>query len=502
MTHAPATLLAAMIDGTLSSDDEQALMDAARHDPAVMADLLDLLEADAIFRWEARAAAKVRIETRRPPRPLPQGEHPRTVGVSAVAAALLLATAAIAIYLFALTPDPRPLIPDAFPLATVLGTSPGSTLIANDTIVNPGTEFTRGETSLDTGSAEFRLDNGVNVRLTGTTRLIVHDPMRATLAAGAARFECPADAVGFQVAVPGGRIIDQGTAFDVEIDASGHARVGVIEGRVDLRSTASTEPVSLGEGELGVLYADGALARGIPLPPPIVTYDLAPLPTSPAGKPSTGTHVDRINRPAAVIDDPAIPDGDWTVSLWFRRQSPQLDPHTVYLAAVGNRTSIDPGWSIVIGSGRGELGGRLVVRLSSGAQVAAATGPVITDTRWHHVAMVYDRAAGRVRGFLDGSANAWTPGGGGAQTDRVSPPLSTDFSEPLRLGLIADNVGAGQPPVPIRLRDVQVFHHALSPLQLRAAYRPHGDAATHHATDDPTYPPPVSPSLSEGDLQR
>lgn len=84
------------------------------------------------------------------------------------------------------------------------------------------------------GLAELRYANGVRVTLQGPADFTVTGPNAAMLAHGRLVASVPKGAEGFTVDYHGGKIVDLGTEFGLEIAHTGEAELGVFEGEVEL----------------------------------------------------------------------------------------------------------------------------------------------------------------------------------------------------------------------------------------------------------------------------
>jgi|GEM_PF-4886665 len=121
-----------------------------------------------------------------------------------------------------------------------------------------------------------------------------------------------------------------------------------------------------------------------------------------------------------------------TIGVWFQRSN-DYNPKNQWIVSKGNYAATDVGWSVFI-SPEGEL----VVRCSDGTNVAAQTGPTITDHNWHHVTLVLDLSGNQIRGYFDGSSSGWSNGGGGASSDSLSGFGSLANSDELVIGIVRD----------------------------------------------------------------
>ena len=181
--------------------------------------------------------------------PKPLRIRPVYYAVAGIAAALLVACG-LAVYLLATSVDPQP--------DRVDPNQPGpavATLIQNTgNLRTPhgfpaeGDDYSAGEYTLDTGTAEFMLTNSVNVKLRGRTSLRMLDDMHASLIHGAADFVVPPNAIGYTVRLPdGSRVLDLGTRFTVWVDDDGRAFTTLREGLVEIHTEDQVTRLAAGE---------------------------------------------------------------------------------------------------------------------------------------------------------------------------------------------------------------------------------------------------------------
>ena len=247
-------LLSALLDGSITPQDHDALADRLRTDPAARAAYHDAVELQSLLRWQHsdRANAPIAIPDDTPRVAAVHRPHgtakPFTIPNSytyAAAALVAIATIIVGLYVFTNSVDPKPDDPPTQPGPAV------ATLIENTGDLRTphgypaeGDDYGRGEYSLSAGSAEFMLTNAVNVKLRGDTRMWMRNDMNVALTRGSARFVCPADAKGFTVHLPDdSKIIDLGTAFRVSIDDTGRASVVVTEGSVRIDHAAEISEI-------------------------------------------------------------------------------------------------------------------------------------------------------------------------------------------------------------------------------------------------------------------
>ncbi len=152
--------------------------------------------------------------------------------------------------------------------------------------------------------------------------------------------------------------------------------------------------------------------------------------------------------------------GSYTVTLWARRGAGGLKSW----ASKGNSGSTNPGWHILDGNGL------VVMRVADEHGNNASTRkenatPLSGD--WVHIAMVIDRSAGKIIGYLNGSNAGFAAGGYGPTTDsldevgNISNPVA-----PLVLGASAAGGGYGLGG----FDDFAIWNRALSASEIQHIY--------------------------------
>lgn len=94
-------------------------------------------------------------------------------------------------------------------------------------LIEPGTTM-----SLDKGSAEIALENGVRLIITGPCEVQLESEMHGRVARGAVTAKVPAGATGYSLTTPSSEVIDLGTEFGVAVDLDGKTEVHVFDGEV------------------------------------------------------------------------------------------------------------------------------------------------------------------------------------------------------------------------------------------------------------------------------
>ncbi|UUO07198.1 FecR family protein [Blastopirellula sp. J2-11] len=105
-----------------------------------------------------------------------------------------------------------------------------------------GMSFREGERlALDSGLVRLAFECGAGVTLKGPAILELRSAWKAVLHRGKLAAVVPEDARGFTVLTPDMKIVDLGTKFGAEVDATGQAKVQVYEGEVTVRSRKAPE---------------------------------------------------------------------------------------------------------------------------------------------------------------------------------------------------------------------------------------------------------------------
>ena len=110
--------------------------------------------------------------------------------------------------------------------------------------------------NIDSGTIELELKRGAKLTIEGPAKWTIDGDNSATLHSGKLLATVPRAAAGFTVETATARIVDLGTEFSVEADASGASEVQVFKGKVELHPSAKRrssslvqQPITLSAGE-------------------------------------------------------------------------------------------------------------------------------------------------------------------------------------------------------------------------------------------------------------
>jgi hypothetical protein len=262
-------LLDALCDGTVSSSDLQELESLALAAEPAREQLLKYLELDAALRWEFGAGMETRLpaamaipqhatgranapvsttgtskarDTQPIAKPLWTNiplmvlNRPALASIAVVALVFYGSFLAISWNLWGLR-GPRTEIG-----SSVQDRGAVAKIVAeNATVWSPqipreaASRLSRGQRlSLASGAVEIELTRGAKLIVEGPADWSIDGENRVSLRAGSLIARVPAHAVGFTIETPTAEIIDLGTEFGVDVDATGRTDVQVLEGTVNV----------------------------------------------------------------------------------------------------------------------------------------------------------------------------------------------------------------------------------------------------------------------------
>jgi len=139
---------------------------------------------------------------------------------------LVLSVAAVLVWFRVSPPQPNP--PELF--ATL--TRATDCVWDEPAAAQPGDRLTAGPLKLREGTAEIKLDNGVELLIEAPASIKLVDPGNSAVATGRIVARVPPTATGFVVDTPKARVVDLGTEFGVSVDPDRETIVQVFDGIV------------------------------------------------------------------------------------------------------------------------------------------------------------------------------------------------------------------------------------------------------------------------------
>jgi hypothetical protein len=126
-----------------------------------------------------------------------------------------------------------------------------------------GSSLTRGRLRLVEGIARIRFARGAEITLEGPAEMELIGPQECRLFHGSLLAHVPQRAIGFRVITARATLIDHGTDFGIVAEASGHARVQVMRGAVELRHSNGMPPVRLTSLQMASITPDALLPGSV-----------------------------------------------------------------------------------------------------------------------------------------------------------------------------------------------------------------------------------------------
>lgn len=259
-------LASALIDGTSTTADQAALESLLLDSPEARERFRTLLQAESILAWKfavpgrhlsagldhgGRAAVEVSERVAR--RPALHLGRPLLAALAAIAAVV----AVLAIRPLLRSDQPATA---SLPIAARLVDATNARW-ADDRIVVLGAAVPQGPLRLLGGAAQIAFESGALVTLNGPAEIEVLGSRRLFLRSGRIVPFVPPSATGFTVVSPTGEVIDLGTEFSVNVDASGRTEVYVLQGEVDVAQGHAdrSSPRRMSQGFGSRLAADADL---------------------------------------------------------------------------------------------------------------------------------------------------------------------------------------------------------------------------------------------------
>jgi hypothetical protein len=258
-------LASALIDGTCSTGEQAALESLLLTSPEARDRFRTLLHTESILAWKFATPGHQSPDAVDPVgdavQALSGANHRRRVKISRQ---LLIATAAIAaaVAVLVMRPAATPSQPEILtvPIAARLVDATNARWGDGRTLLL-GAAVPQGPLRLLSGAAQIAFESGALVTLNGPAEIEVLGSSRLFLRSGRIVPFVPPAATGFTVVSPTGEVIDLGTEFSVNVDASGRTEVYVLDGEVDVAQGHADRgaPLRMSQGFGSRLAVDAAL---------------------------------------------------------------------------------------------------------------------------------------------------------------------------------------------------------------------------------------------------
>ena len=255
-------LTSALIDGTGTIAEQAALESLLRASAEARDRFRRILHAESILAWKFAAPGRQFSDT------VAQVGGHALEPVSRLqrgwwvpgSRQILIATAAIAaaVAMLLMRPVPTAQPESAGPPIVARLVDATDARLADDRAMVMGAAVPQGPLRLLSGAAQIAFESGALVTLNGPAEIEVLGSGRLFLRSGRIVPFVPPAATGFTVVSPTGEVIDLGTEFSVNVDASGRTDVYVLDGQVDVAQGHAdrSAPVRMSQGFGSRLAAD------------------------------------------------------------------------------------------------------------------------------------------------------------------------------------------------------------------------------------------------------
>lgn len=234
-------LFSALIDADISDADHARLERRLSADPAVRREFLSWMAMESALEWGAGNDSGKQPSAPHLPSAGTTGWKHRPAVAAGMAGAAIAGVIAVCVMMAgsrntspAVAEAARPSLEAAPVQAMAWMSGLQQAHWHGDRIWQLGEAITTGPLQLTAGSAQLEFASGAKVVLTAPADVEVLSPSRLFLRSGSITPFVPPTARGFTVVCPSGEVVDLGTEFSMQVDASGKADVYVIDGEVDV----------------------------------------------------------------------------------------------------------------------------------------------------------------------------------------------------------------------------------------------------------------------------
>lgn len=255
-------LTSALIDGTGTRAEQAALESLLRSCAEARDRFRTILHAESILAWKFAVPGRQLSDTvaQIGGHALEPASRPRRWWTVPGGRQIVVATAAItaAVAVLLMRPVPKVQPESAGPPIVARLVDATDARWADGRAMVMGAAVPQGPLRLLSGAAQIAFESGALVTLNGPAEIEVLGSSRLFLRSGRIVPFVPPAATGFTVVSPTGEVIDLGTEFSVNVDASGRTDVYVLDGQVDVAQGHAdrSAPVRMSQGFGSRLAAD------------------------------------------------------------------------------------------------------------------------------------------------------------------------------------------------------------------------------------------------------
>jgi len=240
-------LLIDLLQGGLSEEQDARLTQLMEHSTELRQMYVDQVLSDTLLQWTHIDYSAPTLQPQPEATSTAAGDRLRSWQAAGLVLAGLAVTILCGMFLWPESPsDPPGGLANADParptVAAILIDSEDAVLADASGRLKYGMPFRPGEhLELDSGLVRLAFECGSGVTLQGPAHLEFHSAWKAVLRRGKLAAVVPEEARGFTVFTPDMKIVDLGTKFGAEVDATGQASVQVYEGEVTVQSREAPE---------------------------------------------------------------------------------------------------------------------------------------------------------------------------------------------------------------------------------------------------------------------
>ncbi|MGK0240800.1 MAG: hypothetical protein ACI92G_004291 [Candidatus Pelagisphaera sp.] len=231
------TLLAGLVEETLTQEERQRLAEMVQSDPALRARYLEHCNMHAALAWEHGVLGDMDISFESEPfqdEPI-AFDFKRWARPLAWAASFILVCGLL--WQGAVPAVRKSQWQSSETIGSVIRKAGGELSVSGLGIqLAQGDSIKAGEYVLTDGLVQFVFENDVEVVVEAPARFRLDSPLLMALYEGKLSANVPLSGVGFTVETPGAEVIDYGTEFGVEVDSDSQSEIHVFQGEVEVKA--------------------------------------------------------------------------------------------------------------------------------------------------------------------------------------------------------------------------------------------------------------------------